>query len=107
MFLEKSIFKAGAKKSLIAHRAGLQNLLHVYLCLRLQQMIRRPIGDVNDGDCLSTGEKLHVQLPGQRAVLHHRLWVGVHLLRRQLQGNVSPQTPGYLVFSGRLFAASR
>lgn len=70
-------------------------------------MIRRPIRDVSDGASLSTGEKLHVQLPGQRAVLHHRLWVRFHLLRRQLQGNVSPPTPGYLLFSGRLFAASR
>lgn len=35
---------------------------------------------------LSTVQKLHVQQPGKCTVLHCRLWIRLHLLRRQFKG---------------------
>lgn len=37
---------------------------------------------------LSPVQKLHVQQPGERAVLHHRLFIGLHLLREHFKGDV-------------------
>lgn len=39
-------------------------------------------------DSLSTVQKLHVQQPGERSVLHHRFRIGLHMLRRHFKGEV-------------------
>lgn len=43
---------------------------------------------ITDINPLSTVEKLHVQQPGECTVLHRRLWIRLHLLRRLFKGEV-------------------
>ena len=61
----------------------------------LWMLIQRVILNKNPRSCslmvilsVLSVQKLHVQQPGECAVLHHRFWIRLHLLRRRFKGKV-------------------